>query len=67
MPIHIKPVLSCSVAFTEFWGKPSSMVKCLKRRDGLVSKEKAIEEKNIVTKSKVIKGKVNCIFMFLDN
>jgi len=43
------------------------MVRCLKRIDGLPSKEKAIEEKNIVTKSKEIKGKINCVFIFLYN
>jgi len=67
VPIHKKPVLSRSVACTAFWGNPSSIVMCLKRIDGFASKEKAIEEKNIVTKSKEIKGKVNCVFIFLYN
>jgi len=43
------------------------MVMWLKRIEGLASKEEAIEGKHIITKSKIKKSKVNCIFIFLGN
>ena len=43
----------------ELCGKPSSLVMCLKRIDGLSPKAMVIEEKSTVIESKTIKAKGN--------